>query len=99
MNKGRLKKLEEIADRVIDTSSGLPHVWRPEGGKIVIYDSPFILDKLKELNREIVYSPYIWGGVFIDPEDKDIIDRIEGRLLYLKGIKKPISGIPELIFI
>jgi len=98
MNKGRLKKLEETADRVINTSRRLPHVWRWEKGKVAIYPSPFILEKLKELNREVVYSPYMFNAVFVDPGEKEIIDRIEDRLLYLKGVKKPINRMPELIF-
>ncbi len=98
MNKGRLKKLEDRAERVAVRSKNLPWVWRWEKGKIGIIECSFILDKLKELNRDIVYSPYIWKAVFIDPEDKEIIDRIEGRLLYLKGMREPIKGMPELIF-
>jgi hypothetical protein len=98
MNKIRVKKLEDKAERLIDTSLNLPHVWRWEEGKVAIYPSPFILDRMKELNREIIYSPYIWKAIFLDPQDKEIIDRIEGIDLYLKGVKKPIKGLPELIF-
>lgn len=98
MNKTRLKKLEDKAERVVDSSQGLPHVWRPERGKVAIVESPFILAKLKSLGREIVYSPYIFTAVIVEATDSEIIDRIEGRLLFLKGIKKPIHGMPELIF-
>jgi hypothetical protein len=98
MNDNRIKKLESKAKRIIYSSEKIPHIWRPEGGKIAISPSSFILDKLKELKREIVYSPYIFRAVLINPKDVDIIDKIEGRNLYLKGIDKPINGISELIF-
>jgi hypothetical protein len=98
MNKTRLKKLEEKAEGVIDSSLGLPWVWRPEKGKVAIVESPFILARLKSLGREIIYSPYIFRAVIVEATDSEIIDRTEGRLLFLKGIKKPIHGMPELKF-
>jgi len=99
MNKTRIKKLEEKAEGVVDTSLGLPWVWRPEGGKVAIVESPFILGRLKSLGREIIYSPYIFRAVLVEATDSEIIDRTEGRNLYLKGIKKPIKGMPELKFV
>ena len=98
MNKNRIKKLEEKAEGVVDTSRGLPKVWRPEGGKVAISESPFILERLRSLGREIAYSPYIFRAVLVEATDSEIIDRTEGRNLYLKGIKKPISGIVEIQF-
>jgi hypothetical protein len=99
MNKTRLKKLEEKAEDRIEKTSGLPGVWRPEEGKIAIQESPFILGRLNSLRREIVYSPYIFTAVLVSSEDSEIIDRVEGRKLFLKGLSKPISGIAELTFI
>lgn len=98
MNKNRLKKLEDLSEKTASSSTGLPVVWRPESDKVAIQESSFILDRLNSLGREIVRSPYIFGAVLVEPTDSEIIDRIEGRLLYLKGVKKPISGIAELKF-
>jgi hypothetical protein len=99
MNKGRILKLETKVEGELDRSKGIPHVWRPEKGKLAIVATSFIIDRLKSLNREIVYSPYIFKAVYVDREDRDIIDRIEGRNLYLKGLKKPVLGMPEIIWV
>lgn len=99
MNKTRIDKLEAKAEKVLHRDSKLPHVWRPEKGKIAIVASSWILDRLRELGREIIYSPYIFPAVYVDREDKEIVDRIEGRLLYLRGLKQPINGTPEMIFV
>lgn len=98
MNKARVVKLEDKAETLLGKSKTLPYVWRIEEGKIAIVDSPWILDRLKKLGREIVYSPYIFTAIYIDPDDKEIVDRVEGNYLYLVGLKQPISGLPELIF-
>lgn len=98
MNKTRIAKLEAKAEEAFYRDKRLPHVWRPEQGKLAIVATSWILDRLKELGREIVYSPYIFVSVYVDREDKEIVDRIEGRYLYLKGLKNPIHGMPELIF-
>lgn len=99
MNKSRIAKLENRAEQVLQRDNKIPHIWRPEEGKVAIVATSFILDRLRELGREIVYSPYIFEAVYVDREDKEIIDRIEGRNLYLRGVKQPIKGAPELIFI
>jgi hypothetical protein len=98
MNKNRIKKLETKIEQRQEIAIGVPTAWRPERGKIAIGESPFILDRLKELGREIVYSPYVFSAVLVEEIDREIIDRIEGKDLYLKGVKSPIFGITELIF-
>jgi hypothetical protein len=99
MNKGRILKLETKVEGDLNRSKGTPHIWRPEKGKLAIVASSFIINKLKSLNREIIYSPYIFKAVYVDREDRDIVDRIEGRNLYLKGLKKPVFGMPEIIWV
>ena len=99
MNKTRIEKLEARVEKAKDKDKTLPHVWRPEEGKLAIVATSWILDRLKELGREIVYSPYIFVSVYVDREDREIVDRIEGRNLYLKGLKAPIKGMPEIKWI
>lgn len=99
MNKSRIVKLENRAEQVLQRDNKLPYVWRPEEGKVAIVATSWILDRLTELGREIVYSPYIFDAVYVDREDSEIIDRIEGRLLFLKGIKQPLHGLSEMIFV
>jgi hypothetical protein len=99
MNKNRILKLETKVEGELDRAKGIPHVWRPEEGKLAIVATSFIIDRLKSLNREIVYSPYIFKAVYVDREDRDIVDRIEGNNLYLKGLKNPIWGMPEIIWV
>lgn len=99
MNKTRIDKLEAKAEDILLRDKIIPQVWRPEKGKIAIVATAFILDRLRDLGREIIYSPYIFHAVYVDREDKEIIDKIEGRLLYLRGLKQPINGTVELIFV
>jgi len=67
-----------------------PAIWRPEGGKIAKQESVFIRESLRSLNREVVYSPYVFTAILVDQEDRDIVEKVRGRFLYLKempGIK------------
>lgn len=98
MNKNRIVKLESKSDTGIDRSKTLPYVWRLEEGKIAIVETPWILERLKNLGREINYSERIFNAVYVNLEDREIVDRVEGKDLYLVGLKKPVSGLPELIF-
>jgi hypothetical protein len=98
MNKTRIKKLEVKTEQRLSLVDGSPVVWRPEEGKIAIGESPFILDKLKSLDREIVYSPRAFSAVLVEATDREVIDRIEGQYLYLVGLKAPISGLLEIVF-
>jgi hypothetical protein len=99
MNKNRLKKLEEQRDKAIERAFGMSSIWRPEAGKIAIQKSDFIVGRLKSLGREISYSPYVFEAILVEATDSEVIERIEGKLLYLKGIKKPIQGIQEFIWV
>lgn len=96
MNKSRVNKLEAKAQGILQRDLNFPYVWRPEEGKIAIVDTPWMLARLTQLGREIVRSPYFFTAVYVDKHDSEIIERIEGRLLYLKGIKEPLHGLPEL---
>jgi hypothetical protein len=97
MNKGRIKNLENSSGNKIEKY--FPIIWRREEGKIAIGESPFILERLQDLGRETVYSPYIWPAVYIEETDKEIIERIEGTDLYLKGVPRPLKGFPEIIWV
>jgi hypothetical protein len=100
MNKNRVKKLEESAKDRLYKNLNLPATWRPEEGKIAIAESNYILERLRSLGREIVYSQYsVFKAVFVEENDREIIERIVGRMLFLKGIEVPISGLPPLIFV
>jgi hypothetical protein len=99
MNKNRLNRLEKSVGEQLQEERGAPAIWRPEGGKIAIQESPFILERLHSLNREVVYSPYVFTAILVDQEDRDIVERVRGRLLYLKGLTSPIKGVPEIKFV
>jgi hypothetical protein len=62
---------------------------------IAIQECPFILERLRSLNREIVYSPYVFTAILVYQEDRDIVEKVRGRFLYLKGLTSPIQGMPE----
>lgn len=96
MKRARIEKLEAKAQGILQRDLKFPYVWRPEEGKIAIVDTPWMLERLTQLGREIVRSPYFFTAVYVDRDDREIIDRIEGRLLYLRGIKEPLHGLPEL---
>jgi hypothetical protein len=99
MNKNRLNRLEKSVGKQFEQEGGTPAIWRPEGGKIAIQESPFILERLRSLKREVVYSPYVFTAILVDQEDKDIVERVQGRFLYLKGLTSPIQGMPEIKFV
>ena len=69
----------------ISKKSSASAVWRPEGGRIAIQVSPFILERLRSLNREVVYSPYVFTAILVDQEDRDMVEKVRGTLLYPKG--------------
>jgi hypothetical protein len=96
MNKVKLRLLEEKAGSLLAQSGGIPMVWRPEAGKLAIQSTPFILDRLQSLGREVVYSPYVFSAVLVDPTDSEIVDRVEDSLLYLRGLQSPIAGMMAL---
>ena len=99
MNKNRLNRLEKTVGKQLQEERFAPVIWRLEEGKIAIQESPLILDRLKSLNREVVYSPYVFTAILVDQKDRDIIERVSGRLLYLKGLAEPIKGMPEIKFV
>jgi hypothetical protein len=99
MNKNRLNKLEKSLGKQLQEEREAPAIWRPEGGRIAIQESPFILQRLEDLGREAVYSPLVFTAVLVDRNDRDIVKKVEGRYLYLKGLATPIQGMPEIKFI
>ena len=99
MNKNRLNKLEEWVGKQFLEEREAPAVWRPEGRRIAIQESPFILERLRSLNREVVYSPYVFSAILVDQEDKEVVEKVRGRFLYLKGLTSPIQGMPEIKFV
>lgn len=99
MNKNRLNRLEKSVGKQLQEEKVAPAIWRPEGGRIAIQDSPFILGRLRSLNREIVYSPYVFRAILVDQEDRDIVEKVMGSFLYLKGLTNPIQGMPEIKFV
>ncbi len=99
MNKNRLNKLEEWVGKQFLEEREAPAVWRPEGRRIAIQESPFILERLRSLNREVVYSPYVFSAILVDQEDKEVVEKVRGRFLYLKGLNSPIQGMPEIKFV
>ena len=54
MNKNRLIRLEKSLGKQLQEERVAPTIWRPEGGRIAIQERPFILERLKSLNREVV---------------------------------------------
>ena len=99
MNKNRLNRLEKSLGKQLQEERKAPAIWRPEGGRIAIQESPFILGRLRSLNREVVYSPYVFTAILIDQEDKDIVEKVRGSFLYFKGLINPIQGMPEIKFV
>jgi hypothetical protein len=53
-----------------------PAIWRPEGRRIAIQESPFILEWLRSLNRAVVYSSYVFTAILVDQEDRDIVVKL-----------------------
>ena len=75
MNKNRLNRLEKSVGKQLQEWWGAPVVWRPEGGRMAIQESPFILERLRSLNREVVYSPYVFTAILVDQEDREIAEK------------------------
>jgi hypothetical protein len=63
LNKNRLNRLEKSVGKQLQEEREAPAVWRPEGGRMAIQESPFILERLRSLNREVVYSPYVFTTI------------------------------------
>ena len=99
MNKNRLNRLEKSIGKQLQEERVAPAVWRPEGGMMAIQECPFILERLRSLNREIVYSPYVFTAILVDQEGKEVVEKVRGRFLYLKGLTSPIQGMPEIKFV
>ena len=99
MNKNRLNRLEKSVGKQLQEDGGAPAVWRPEGRLMAIQECPFILERLRSLNREVVYSPFVFTAILVDQEDRDIVEKVRGRFLYLKGLNSPIQGMPEIKFV
>ena len=99
MNKNRLNRLEKSVGKQLQKESVVPSIWRPEGGRIAIQESPFILERLRSLNRELVYSPYVITVILVDQEERGIVEKVRGSFLYLKGLTSPIQGMPEIKFV
>ena len=99
MNKNRLNRLEKSVGKQLQEERVAPAIWRPEGGRIAIQESPFILERLRSLNREVVYSPYVFTAILVDQEDREIVEKVRGSFLYLKGLTSPIQGMPEIKFV
>jgi hypothetical protein len=99
LNKNRLNRLEKSVGKQLQEEGGAPAVWRPEGGMMAIQECPFILERLRSLNREVVYSPYVFSAILVDQEYKEVVEKVRGRFLYLKGLTSPIQGMPEIKFV
>lgn len=99
MNKNKLIRLEKSVEKQLQVERLAPVIWRPEGGRIAIQKSPFFLERLWSLNREVVYSPYVFTAILVDQEDRDIVEKVRGSFLYLKGLTSPIQGMPEIKFV
>jgi hypothetical protein len=52
MNKNRLNRLEKSLGKQLQEERDGPAIWRPEGGRMVTQESPFILERFHSLNRE-----------------------------------------------
>jgi len=98
VNKNRLNRLEKSIGKQLQEERLTPAIWRPEGGSIAIQECPFIIERLQSLNREVVYSPYVFTAILVDQEDRDIVEKVRGTLLYLKGLTSPIQGMSEILF-
>jgi len=98
MNKNRLNRLEKSVGKQLQEERVAPAIWRPEGGRIAIQESPFILERLLSLNREVLYSPYVFTAILVDQEDREVVEKVRGSFLYLKGLTSPIQGMPEINF-
>jgi len=86
MKAARVKRLEQSQSSRFFSLS-----WREANNGVAIKESSYLLDLLQKLNREPMYSEFIIGGkhLIIDPEDRAIVDRIDGDKLYLAGLDKP----------
>ncbi len=99
VKENKLNSLEKsVGKQLLEEREALA-IWRPEGGRIAIQESPFILERLYSLNREVVYSPYVFTAILVDKEDIDIVEKVRGSFLYLKGLTSPIQGMPEIKFV
>ena len=67
--------------------------WREANKGVAIKECSHLLHLLQKLNREPVYSELLLGGkhILVNPLDRDIVERIEGELLYLVGLKEPLK--------
>lgn len=98
--KTRLTKLEKQQR----SQKGPPNFWREEndpGGQhyIAIQPHPYLLALLEKLGRTPKASPYIGNFLRLNLSEPDIIERKEGRQLYLKGLDQPLLHSPNIIFI
>ena len=95
MNRNRINRLEKSIGKQLLEERVAPAIWRPEGGKIAIQESPFILERLRSLNKEVVYSPYEFTAILVNQEDRDIVEKVRDSFLCLKGLIKPIQRMSE----
>jgi hypothetical protein len=77
MDKNRLNRLEKSVGKQLQEEASAPAVWRPEGRRIAIQESPFILERLQSLNREVVYSPYVFSAILVDQEDTVLVEKVK----------------------
>jgi hypothetical protein len=96
--RAKLRTLEVRLGALLSGAGVVPALWRREAGMLAIHESPFILDRLGSLGKEIIYSSYVFPAVMIDPADSQIVERVEGEKLYLRGLPAPIPEIPGLVW-
>lgn len=67
--------------------------WRQANKGVAVKECSHLLHLLQKLNREPIYSEFIIGGkhILVNPLDRDIVERIEGGLLYLVGLQEPLQ--------
>lgn len=91
MNKQRLNRIEDKVKETTTPKLYYPYSGWMEEGYLYIVKTPFILERLEGLGREIVVKWMGYPGIKVDPEDKDIVEKITEDYFTLVGMDKPIK--------
>lgn len=90
MNRQRLNRIEkEIASTSMEDYYPV-NAWREED-YLYISKSPFILERLQELGRDIVEDYLGYPGIRVSPEDTEVIESLTETEVRLRGMSKPIG--------
>lgn len=92
MNKKRLSQIEERVKEATTPKNYYPWVAWLERGYLYIPKTPFLVERLESLGREVEVAPWMSSNMIkIDPEDREIVKDISEDYLTLVGMDKPIK--------